>query len=146
MTLSRSRAMQARIQMMEELRRLQEHLTESWIDQSLPEEWSGMESREPIARAKTRVTIRLDADMVRWFRKLGPGYQTRINQVLRLYWLGLIEGKISAHWDEEAAGPRFAKYLDRQMELLRQQREIEDEEKVETSRPWSELLDPKAWE
>lgn len=32
---------------------------------------------------KQIVTIRLDVDMLEWFKGAGPGYQTRINQVLR---------------------------------------------------------------
>ena len=32
---------------------------------------------------KQIVTIRLDVDMLEWFKTAGPGYQTRINQVLR---------------------------------------------------------------
>ena len=35
--------------------------------------------------AKTPVNIRLDADIVRFFRSGGPGYQTRINEVLRAF-------------------------------------------------------------
>jgi uncharacterized protein (DUF4415 family) len=35
------------------------------------------------ASAKQIVTIRLDVDMLEWFKAAGPGYQTRINQVLR---------------------------------------------------------------
>lgn len=34
---------------------------------------------------KQIVTIRLDTDMLEWFKSAGPGYQTRINQVLRDY-------------------------------------------------------------
>ena len=34
---------------------------------------------------KQIVTIRLDVDMLDWFKSAGPGYQTRINQVLRDY-------------------------------------------------------------
>ncbi|MDD9723829.1 BrnA antitoxin family protein [Roseovarius sp. SK2] len=111
-----------RAALMDELRQLQESLTEHWLDRSLPEEWEGLESREPIARPKTRVTIRLDSDMLKWFRRLGPGYGARINRVLRLYWLALIEGRVYAHWDENGAGPQFAEYLDRQMEILHDQR------------------------
>ncbi|WP_420555924.1 BrnA antitoxin family protein [Roseovarius sp.] len=111
-----------RAALMDELRELQESLTEHWLDRSLPEEWQGLESREPIARPKTRVTIRLDSDMVKWFRRLGPGYGARINRVLRLYWLALIEGRVYAHWDENGAGPQFAEYLNRQMEMLKEQR------------------------
>lgn len=32
---------------------------------------------------KQIVTIRLDVDMLDWFKSAGPGYQTRINQLLR---------------------------------------------------------------
>ena len=32
---------------------------------------------------KQIVTIRLDVDMLKWFKAAGPGYQTRINQILR---------------------------------------------------------------
>lgn len=35
--------------------------------------------------AKQTVTIRLDADVVAWFKAQGAGYQTRINQLLRQY-------------------------------------------------------------
>ena len=35
--------------------------------------------------AKQAVTIRLDADVLEWFKEQGQGYQTRINQLLRLY-------------------------------------------------------------
>jgi uncharacterized protein (DUF4415 family) len=34
---------------------------------------------------KQIVTIRLDVDMLEWFKSAGPGYQTRINQVLRAH-------------------------------------------------------------
>lgn len=40
------------------------------------------ELRSPI---KKPITIRLDADVLDWFREQGPGYQTRINQLLRRY-------------------------------------------------------------
>ena len=32
---------------------------------------------------KVAVSMRLDADVVTWFRKQGDGYQTRINRALR---------------------------------------------------------------
>lgn len=34
---------------------------------------------------KCQVTLRVDADVLAWFRKQGKGYQTRINQLLRAY-------------------------------------------------------------
>lgn len=36
-----------------------------------------------VAGLKQIVTIRLDADMLGWFKAQGPGYQTRINRLLR---------------------------------------------------------------
>lgn len=34
---------------------------------------------------KQPVTLRLDADILMWFKSQGSGYQTRINQLLRRY-------------------------------------------------------------
>jgi len=36
-------------------------------------------------RPKEVITIRLDADVLDWLREQGPGYQTRINAILRTY-------------------------------------------------------------
>jgi uncharacterized protein (DUF4415 family) len=35
---------------------------------------------------KEPVTVRLDSDMVAWFRRQGRGYQTRMNAILRAYY------------------------------------------------------------
>ena len=35
------------------------------------------------AALKQIVTIRLDTDMLAWYKDAGPGYQTRINRILR---------------------------------------------------------------
>lgn len=34
---------------------------------------------------KASVTMRLDADVLGWFKAQGRGYQTRINRLLRMY-------------------------------------------------------------
>lgn len=34
---------------------------------------------------KSSITVRLDSDVLTWFRKQGRGYQTRMNAVLRTY-------------------------------------------------------------
>jgi uncharacterized protein (DUF4415 family) len=39
---------------------------------------------EPMAR-KRQLTIRIDSDVLEWYRRQGPGYQTRINALLRAY-------------------------------------------------------------
>ena len=38
------------------------------------------------ALPKDPVTVRLDRDMLKWFRHQGRGYQTRINAILRMYY------------------------------------------------------------
>lgn len=38
-----------------------------------------------LPQRKQGVHIRLDADILAWFKSLGPGYQTRINSVLRSF-------------------------------------------------------------
>ena len=35
--------------------------------------------------SKQQITIRLDEDVLKWFRAQGQGYQTRINALLRAY-------------------------------------------------------------
>ncbi|MBS0165944.1 MAG: BrnA antitoxin family protein [Nitrospira sp.] len=34
---------------------------------------------------KTHLSLRLDEDVVEWFKRQGAGYQTKINAVLRSY-------------------------------------------------------------
>jgi uncharacterized protein (DUF4415 family) len=38
----------------------------------------------PVAR-KAQITLRLDSDVLEWFRGKGSGYQSRMNAVLRAY-------------------------------------------------------------
>lgn len=38
-----------------------------------------------LPEAKALVTLRLDQDVLKWFKKQGKGYQTRINALLRAY-------------------------------------------------------------
>ena len=40
---------------------------------------------EELVRTKKSVTIRLDSDIVEWFKHQGGQYQTLINEVLRRY-------------------------------------------------------------
>ena len=38
-----------------------------------------------LPKPKSRISIRLDNDVLEWFKASGKGYQTRINAVLRSY-------------------------------------------------------------
>jgi uncharacterized protein (DUF4415 family) len=46
-------------------------------------DWATTELPKP--RRKAHTTLRLDADVLDWFRAQGKGYQTRINAILRKY-------------------------------------------------------------
>lgn len=66
-------------------------LPDSEIDTSdipeLGEEfWKKATVRWPDESRKTPVNLRLDADVLEWFRAQGKGYQTRINAVLRTFY------------------------------------------------------------
>jgi uncharacterized protein (DUF4415 family) len=51
------------------------------IDQFI--DWSAAEVQTPAP--KKPVTLRIDADVLNWFKSLGKGYQTKMNAVLRIY-------------------------------------------------------------
>jgi uncharacterized protein (DUF4415 family) len=36
-------------------------------------------------RTKTQLTLRVDTDVLEWYKKQGRGYQTKINMLLRAY-------------------------------------------------------------
>lgn len=38
-----------------------------------------------LPKQKPLISMRVDADVLEWFKAQGPGYQTRMNAVLRLY-------------------------------------------------------------
>lgn len=51
---------------------------------NLPEDfWQGARVVTPVA--KQAISLRLDTDVIAWFRAAGPRYQTRMNAVLRSY-------------------------------------------------------------
>lgn len=54
-------------------------------DTFIPDKAWWRRARVVVPTAKKLVSLRLDADVLTWFRAQGPGYQTRINAVLRSY-------------------------------------------------------------
>ncbi len=63
-------------------------MTDKDIDLSdIPEQldWTGAKRGVFYKPIKQQLTLRLDADVVDWFKRQGEGYQTRINAVLRKY-------------------------------------------------------------
>lgn len=56
----------------------------AWPEQACATDTTGATGRASSSQQlKQIVTIRLDVDMLNWFKAAGPGYQTRINQILR---------------------------------------------------------------
>ena len=91
----------AHTELVDTLGRFQEDLKRDWLDKSLPEDWNALDHWQPINPHKTRVTLRLDTDMVKWFRKLGPNYGPRMNTILRVYWTALLSGQIHSHLKDD---------------------------------------------
>ncbi len=58
----------------------------AWNRKGCPPEWHEIwqdKDRRDVGR--TRCTVRFDADVVKFFRAMGPGYQSRMNRVLRSF-------------------------------------------------------------
>ncbi len=53
------------------LARMQHDMSDAWVDRSIPEGWNFLEVDKPIEPHKTKITMRVDADMLRWFKKNG---------------------------------------------------------------------------
>lgn len=62
--------------------------------QRIPRDWHQIATQRE--SEKTRITLRVDRDVVKWFRSMGPGYQPRMNDVLRAFMhaklAGLLKG------------------------------------------------------
>jgi uncharacterized protein (DUF4415 family) len=52
-----------------------------------PDFWESAAVVHPVA--KKPISLRVDADVLEWFKKQGPRYQSRINAVLRAYMTGM---------------------------------------------------------
>ena len=61
----------------------------------LPEDfWDDAELVLPVA--KRAISLRLDEDVLDWYRRTGPRYQTRMNAVLRSYMVRIRKHSTSA--------------------------------------------------
>ena len=44
-----------------------------------------------LVQPKTQITLRIDTDVLAWYKRQGRGYQTRINALLRAYMKASLE-------------------------------------------------------
>jgi uncharacterized protein (DUF4415 family) len=61
------------------------HLTREWFERADLYQGDRMvrRGRPKSASPKKAVNLRLDSDVLEYFRKTGPGWQTRVNEALR---------------------------------------------------------------
>lgn len=59
---------------------------------SLPRGWRTLEEDVPTRPRKTRITLAVDTDVVKYYRAMGNGYQARMNATLRAYMLSRFAG------------------------------------------------------
>lgn len=52
-----------------------------------PEDWANAIAHKglPVPTRKTQIALRVDDDVLAWFKAQGAGYQTRMNAVLRAF-------------------------------------------------------------
>lgn len=83
-------------------------MTDAEIERTSPPElknlpkdfWDGAELLPPVV--KEPISLRVDADVLTWFRLQGPRYQSRMNAVLRAY----MQAKASTATKRPAASRR----------------------------------------
>lgn len=68
--------------------------------ESLPSEWGSLHLTVPCEPYREKVTLRLDRDVLRFFRKMGRGYQGRINAVLEAY-VQVRKEKMMEEWERD---------------------------------------------
>lgn len=71
---------------------------------AIPQDWYRLEEQVPVRTRKEKLTAAFDADLVKWFRSMGHGYQARMNAVLRCYMLSVIAKEIRRRRDYDAMG------------------------------------------
>jgi uncharacterized protein (DUF4415 family) len=60
----------------------------------IPRDAAGIKATAPGRRSK--LTLKLDAEVVKWFRAMGLGYQARMNYALRSWMLSVVTREIAA--------------------------------------------------
>ena len=70
----------------------------------VPKGWDDVPHDNPPRPKKTKITIRLDEEVVKWFRHVGIGYQKRMNDVLRCYMDAVISKYIEDNLDRSVDG------------------------------------------
>jgi uncharacterized protein (DUF4415 family) len=93
------------VKLMIELDRQERDISDARLRRALiPDDWDRLEKTAPVSPRKKKVTVALDEDVARWFRRLGAGYHGRINSVLRTYMLALVSKEVLSVGDRGRHG------------------------------------------
>ncbi len=95
----------AHLEMLQTMYRIKHDLERDiLIYDSIPAGWSSLEDKYPPRPRKIRITAGYDEPVAKFFRSYGPGYQAKMNEVLKLYMLARISKKIEATNDRDEYG------------------------------------------
>jgi uncharacterized protein (DUF4415 family) len=87
---------QNRNRLFQEATLLDEVMAKLWLARAVPGDWAFLEDENAQREKKQKVTLYLDGDVLKWFRGLGTGYQSRIADVLRVYARAMQSGELRA--------------------------------------------------
>ncbi|MEM8788597.1 MAG: BrnA antitoxin family protein [Pseudomonadota bacterium] len=73
-------------------------------EEFLPRDWQKMDSLAPTVPEKTKVTLRIDAATVRFFKAMGTGWHDRMNRVLQTYMQARLSKEIERRTDRDWLG------------------------------------------
>ncbi len=70
----------------------------------IPQGWWRLDREMPANPKKEQISIRIDEDVMAFFRGYGYGFQTRMNTVLRMYMQARLSKVIRVAGEESTAG------------------------------------------
>ena len=111
---------------------VQGHFYVKKLKEVLPPAWDEIDQICPIEPPKTKVTLRLETEVLEFFRKQGPRYQAQINLILRTYVAGRLSQALRRREDGETMEEIF--YGQR----LRTYEEMVADHKAEEKGDWLE--------
>ena len=90
MTREIQKKKQALVDFLENAQALQGDFMVDCARRSLPPEWDEIDLTVKVAPKKAKITLRLDEDVIKYFRAMGPGDTSMMNAVLRTFMSGRI--------------------------------------------------------
>lgn len=102
MTERRRTAIQerARLELMREADKARKFLGYQKLREGLiPPDWDQESEDIEAKHAQIRITLSVDEDVAKWYRRMGKGYQAHVNNVLRMFMLNVIAKEREGYYD-----------------------------------------------